>query len=228
MIQTWTERTHDAINGKRSLLLAWSFLCAVILEFSSILDPTLYGAEADSVQAIVFLLSTIVVSFMLYPLIIGYHWVILAIIRGQHGQFRHVFRPMQGRYGKHLLSVVLLSIFRVLWTLLFIVPGIMKYLSYAFTYFILRDDPELSVMDSITKSRALMHGRKWEAFKLISPFIPIYVTGFTLFVIVDSVLLSALALSIATILVRPFIVARFAVMYEDMRRTYDEQWNKSA
>ncbi|MCA0981616.1 DUF975 family protein [Exiguobacterium aestuarii] len=228
MVQTWTERTHEAINGKRGLLLIWSFLCAVILEFSALLDPTLYGAKADSVQAIVFLLSTIVVSFMLYPIIIGYHWVILSIIRGQDAQFRDVFRPMKERFGKHVTAVILLAIFQTLWTLLFIVPGIMKFFSYAFTYFILRDEPALSVRESITKSRALMHGQKWDAFKLILPFIPIYLIGFTLFMVVNSVLLAALSLSIATILIRPFVVARFAVMYEDSRRAYDEQWNKPA
>lgn len=228
MIQTWTERTHEAINGKRGLLLVWSFLCAVILEFIAIFDPTLYGAKADSVQAIVFLFSTMVVSFMLYPIIIGYHWVILSVIRGQDAQFRDVFRPMKERFGKNVTAVILLAIFQTLWTLLFIVPGIVKFFSYAFTYFILRDEPSLSVRESITKSRALMHGRKWEAFKLILPFIPIYLIGFTLFMVVNSVLLAALSLSIATILIRPFIVARFAVMYEDTRRVYDEQWNKPA
>ncbi|QUP87321.1 DUF975 family protein [Exiguobacterium sp. PFWT01] len=228
MVQTWTERTHEAINGKRGLLLVWSFLCAVILEFIAIFDPTLYGAKADSVQAIVFLFSTMVVSFMLYPIIIGYHWVILSIILGQEAQFRDVFRPMKERFGKNVTAVILLAIFQTLWTLLFIVPGIVKFFSYAFTYFILRDEPELSVRESITKSRALMHGRKWEAFKLILPFIPIYLIGFTLFMVVNSVLLAALSLSIATILIRPFVVARFAVMYEDTRRVYDEQWNKPA
>ncbi|WP_035387824.1 DUF975 family protein [Exiguobacterium sp. NG55] len=228
MVQTWTERTHEAINGKRGLLLVWSFLCAVILEFIAIFDPTLYGAKADSVQAIVFLFSTMVVSFMLYPIIIGYHWVILSIIRGQDAQFRDVFRPMKERFGKNVTAVILLAIFQTLWTLLFIVPGIVKFFSYAFTYFILRDEPSLSVRESITKSRALMHGRKWEAFKLILPFVPIYLIGFTLFMVVNSVLLAALSLSIATILIRPFIVARFAVMYEDTRRAYDEQWNKPA
>lgn len=228
MVQTWTERTHEAINGKRGLLLVWSFLCAVILEFIAIFDPTLYGAKADSVQAIVFLFSTMVVSFMLYPIIIGYHWVILSIIRGQDAQFRDVFRPMKERFGKNVTAVILLAIFQTLWTLLFIVPGIVKFFSYAFTYFILRDEPSLSVRESITKSRALMHGRKWEAFKLILPFIPIYLIGFTLFMVVNSILLAALSLSIATILIRPFVVARFAVMYEDTRRMYDEQWSKPA
>ncbi|WP_455330674.1 DUF975 family protein [Exiguobacterium profundum] len=228
MVQTWTERTHEAINGKRGLLLVWSFLCAVILEFIAIFDPTLYGAKADSVQAIVFLFSTMVVSFMLYPIIIGYHWVILSIIRGQDAQFRDVFRPMKERFGKNVTAVILLAIFQTLWTLLFIVPGIVKFFSYAFTYFILRDEPSLSVRESITKSRALMHGRKWEAFKLILPFVPIYLIGFTLFMVVNSVLLAALSLSIATILIRPLVVARFAVMYEDTRGAYDEQWNKPA
>lgn len=228
MVQTWTERTHEAINGKRGLLLAWSFLCAIILEFIAIFDPTLYGAKAGSLQAIAFLVSTMVVSFMLYPIIIGYHWVILSIIRGQDAEFRDVFRPMKERFGKHVTAVILLAIFQTLWTLLFIVPGIMKFFSYAFTYFILRDEPELSVREAITKSRTLMHGQKWDAFKLILPFIPIYLIGFTLFMVVNSVLLAALSLSIATILIRPFVVARFAVMYEDSRRAYDEQWNKPA
>ncbi|MFY7869929.1 MAG: hypothetical protein ACOVQN_10525 [Exiguobacterium sp.] len=133
MVQTWTERTHEAINGKRGLLLVWSFLCAVILEFIAIFDPTLYGAKADSVQAIVFLFSTMVVSFMLYPIIIGYHWVILSIIRGQDAQFRDVFRPMKERFGKNVTTVILLAIFQTLWTLLFIVPGLVKFFSYAFT-----------------------------------------------------------------------------------------------
>lgn len=228
MVQTWTERTHEAINGKRGLLLSWSFLCAIILEFIAIFDPTLYGAKAGSLQAIVFLVSTMVVSFMLYPIIIGYHWVILSIIRGQDAEFRDVFRPMKERFGKHVTAVILLTIFQTLWTLLFIVPGIMKFFSYAFTYFILRDEPELSVREAITKSRTLMHGQKWDAFKLILPFIPIYLIGFTLFMVVNSVLLAALSLSIATILIRPFVVSRFAVMYEDSRRAYDEQWNKPA
>ena len=228
MVQTWTERTHEAINGKRGLLLVWSFLCAVIIEVIAIFDPTLYGAKADSIQAIVFLLGSMVVTFMLYPIMIGYHWAILSIIRGQNAQFRDVFRPMRERFGKNVTTVLLLTIFQTLWTLLFIVPGIVKFFSYAFTYFILRDEPSLSVRESITKSRALMDGQKWEAFKLILPFIPIYLIGFTLFMVVNSVLLAALSLSIATILIRPFVVSRFAVMYEDSRRAYDEQWNKPA
>ncbi|MBR3321021.1 MAG: DUF975 family protein, partial [Exiguobacterium sp.] len=132
------------------------------------------------------------------------------------------------RFGKHVTAVILLAIFQTLWTLLFIVPGIMKFFSYAFTYFILRDEPALSVRESITKSRALMHGQKWEAFKLILPMIPVFLTGFTLSLVFKLPILSSWSLLVATSLVRPLVVARFAVMYEDTRRVYDEQWNKPA
>ncbi|WP_240190058.1 hypothetical protein [Bacillus sp. P14.5] len=60
------------------------------------------------------------------------------------------------------------------------------------------------------------------------PFIPIYVIGLTLFYRFDSVLLAASSLLVATALIRPFVVSRFAIMYEDARQAYDEQWNRSA
>ncbi|MCT4789992.1 DUF975 family protein, partial [Exiguobacterium mexicanum] len=161
-------------------------------------------------------------------IIIGYHWVLLGTVRGEESQFKHVFRPLRQRYDKHVVATIVVTVYQLLWTLLFLVPGIIKYFSYAFTFFILRDEPNLSIRESITKSRDLMRGRKGEAFKLILPFIPVYVLGLTLFFYFNTVFLAALSLFVATALIRPFIVSRFAVMYEDARHEYDEQWNRSA
>lgn len=229
MVHIWNERAQAALKGKTWRLLAWSFACAFILEIGSVLDPTFYGAKADTLLVTGFvLMSSILVSFMLYPIVVGYHWVLLDTVRRQGTQFSDLFHPMRRRYDKHLAATIVLTVFQLLWSLLFIVPGIIKYFSYAFTYFILRDEPELSVRESITKSRDLMRGQKWDAFKLILPFIPVYVIGLTLFYRFDSVLLAASSLLVATALIRPFVVSRFAVMYEDARRAYDEQWNRSA
>lgn len=211
------------------MLLGWSFVCAFILEMGSILDPTLYGMRTDTLFASgMWLMSSAVVSFMLYPIIIGYHWVLLGTVRREESQFKHVFRPLRQRYGKHVVATIVVTIYQLLWTLLFLVPGIIKYFSYAFTFFILHDEPNLSIRESITKSRDLMRGRKGEAFKLILPFIPVYVLGLTLVFYFDAVFLAALSLFVTTALIRPFIISRFAVMYEDARREYDEQWNRSA
>ncbi len=207
------------------MLLAWSFACAFIVEVGAVIDPTLYGTEmGTSFEKGFVLLISGILSFMLYPVIIGYYWVLLETVREKDIQFTDLFLPMRRRYDKHVAATILLTVLQLLWTLLFLVPGIVKYFSYAFTYFILHDEPELSVRAAITKSRDLMRGQKWEAFKLILPVVPVYLIGVTLFFRFDSVLFAALSLLIATALIRPLVVSRFAVMYEDARREYDEQW----
>jgi uncharacterized membrane protein len=53
-----------------------------------------------------------------------------------------------------------------LWTLLFIIPGIVKGYSYAMSSFLLVQEPTLSSIDAITKSRKLMDGKKSQLFAL--------------------------------------------------------------
>ena len=55
---------------------------------------------------------------------------------------------------------LLLGIFTFLWTLLLIIPGIIKSFSYAMTPYIYAENPSMSVTDAITESRQLMDGNK--------------------------------------------------------------------
>ncbi|WP_285801758.1 hypothetical protein [Exiguobacterium sp. ERU653] len=43
MIQTWTERTHEALKGKTGKLIGWSFAMAILVEVWLMIDPTYYG-----------------------------------------------------------------------------------------------------------------------------------------------------------------------------------------
>ena len=66
----------------------------------------------------------------------------------------------------HVFGVTILQgIFTFLWSLLLVVPGIMKAYSYSFAYYVLDDEPDTSALESITKSRELTHGHKWTLFK---------------------------------------------------------------
>ncbi len=86
-----------------------------------------------------------------------------------------------GRYGHTFATLFLTDLFTVLWTLLFIIPGIVKAYSYRMVPFILRDNPELSATEVITASRKMMDGQKWNAFVLDLSFIGwILLTIFTL------------------------------------------------
>lgn len=71
-----------------------------------------------------------------------------------------------------IILVILTTIFKVLWTLCFVVPGIIKSYSYSQTYYIYKDitdsgqDENLNFLDYITLSRSLMKGHKLDYFVL--------------------------------------------------------------
>jgi uncharacterized membrane protein len=59
-----------------------------------------------------------------------------------------------------------MSLFILLWCLLLIVPGIIAFISYSQTYFILADDNTIGAIEAIEKSKAMMYGYKWKFFRL--------------------------------------------------------------
>ena len=75
------------------------------------------------------------------------------------------------RFGTGFAQKFFVNLYTILWTLLFVIPGIVKGFSYAMTPFILADNPNLTANQAITRSRELMDGHKWELFVLRLTFI---------------------------------------------------------
>ena len=67
--------------------------------------------------------------------------------------------------------MLLKDIFLCLWSLLFIIPGIIKAYSNAMVPYVLADNPELGAKEAITLSHKMMNGSKWRAFVLDLSFI---------------------------------------------------------
>lgn len=77
----------------------------------------------------------------------------------------------KSRYGNIVKTQFLKSLYLFLWSLLFVIPGIVKTYSYRLVPFILADDPNMDANEAITLSRRLMSGNKWRAFVLDLSFI---------------------------------------------------------
>ena len=75
------------------------------------------------------------------------------------------------RLGEGFCMNFLLALYTTLWTLLFIIPGIIKGFSYAMTPYILAENPGMTVSEAITKSRQIMDGNKFRLFCLGISFI---------------------------------------------------------
>lgn len=75
------------------------------------------------------------------------------------------------RYWRSVAAIFLRNLFIVLWSLLFVIPGIVKGYSYRLVPYILADDPTIDAMDALSLSQEMMDGRKWNAFILDLSFI---------------------------------------------------------
>ena len=64
-----------------------------------------------------------------------------------------------------------------MWTLLFIVPGIIKSISYSAAPYIMAENPTISAMDALDESKRIMDGHKMDYFVLTLSFIPWMLLG---------------------------------------------------
>jgi len=92
------------------------------------------------------------------------------------------------------------GLFITLWSMLFIVPGIIAMYRYRLAYYILLDDPDKGPLQCIRESKAIMRGHKKELFLLDLSFI-------------GWVLLITLSAGILGIWILPYIYTTYAVYY---------------
>ena len=65
--------------------------------------------------------------------------------------------------GRALWLNIIVSFFTFLWTLLLIIPGIIKQYAYSMSFYILADNPELTAREALSKSKEMMNGHKLTA-----------------------------------------------------------------
>ena len=156
------------------------------------------GAEALSLLSI----------FVLGPLSYGYYVSFLNSKRtGEVVRIENLFDGFKD-YARVFLTNLLQSIYIVLWTLLLIIPGIIKSIAYSQTFFVLKDNPELKNNAAIERSMAMMEGHKMEYFCLILSFI-------------GWIMLSILTLGIGLLWLSPYMATAIAHFYEYVKEDYE-------
>lgn len=86
-------------------------------------------------------------------------------------EFKDLFNGFKENFGENFLLGVVKDIFIFLWSLLFLIPGIVKAYSYAMTEYLMAREKDLTAMEAIQKSRMLMKGNKMRLFLLNLSFI---------------------------------------------------------
>lgn len=157
------QETREILRGK------WLAGVAITLIFGILMLLTCAFSVFNLNDEVIFSLLTILTAIVIgYPLQLGFTMVWLKVARhNSHPEVKDLFGAFNRRYHRSAMGTLLLmQIYTLLWSLLLIVPGIIKSIEYAMTPFIIADEPELGCNEAIEKSIAMMRGHRWQLFKM--------------------------------------------------------------
>ena len=179
------------------------------------LNPILVTLVYTLIAIAISLLSAILGVTVLIPMIlsivssvlqVNYTYYCMKVARREQGEYTDLaygFRDI--KYTLKLFALVFaIAIFTSLWSLLFIIPGVMKALEYSQAIMIMIENPEKEIMEVIRESQTMMNGHRMEYFILSLSFIPWN-------------LLSSLTLGIASLWVMPYMSITFVHYYYALR-----------
>lgn len=132
------------------------------------------------VSAIIGAAASVVVGSIIVsgPLMFGFYRIIVDLVKGKEEvEIGDVFKGFSENFAQSFLLHLMISIFTALWSLLFVVPGIVKSYSYSMAFFIMQDDPSKDWEECLDESKQMMKGHKWQLFCLDLSFVGWYILG---------------------------------------------------
>lgn len=177
----------EQIQGKIGLLFVMFLIVAII------------GAGCSLVPVIGWFATIIIMPAFEISLCMIY----LALARNEEISVGDVFKGFNIT-GKAVWLYILTILFTFLWSLLFIIPGIIKAFSYSMSQYILADNPKLTAMEALSESKQIMDGRKLDLFILVLSFVLWY-------------LLCLITGGIAYIYVKPYFEATITNFYNEIK-----------
>ena len=195
-------QSNSQIRSAACAALKGHWLEAAMLTF-------VYGLIAVLVSMIPW--AGTLLSLLLIPMGWGFYIAFLRNDRGAEDPF-NISGLFDGYkdFVRIFCTMLLVNIYTFLWTLLLIIPGIIKQLSYAMTPYILADNPELSNNSAIERSMAMMEGHKMDLFLMELVFVLWSI-------------LCIFTLGIGYFWLVPYMNASYVKFYEEVKAEYKER-----
>ncbi len=150
----------------------------------------------------------------------------IKIIQKEAPSFSNLFSRFSYKLKAFILTL-LIWIFTFLWTLLFVIPGIIASYSYSMAVYIMAENPSLSATECINRSKKMMLGNKFRLFCLDFSFVGWYLLCGVVaaigsyFLATSNVGLFALfflAAGFGVAILKPYTEAARAAFYLDLSR----------
>lgn len=149
-----------------------SSLRATAMELE-MMGPAIWIAVAVVLIVYVIILIAIIMIvdiFLINPLYVGMQRFMLRSVDGT-GSVSELGYTFDHNYKNGVKTAFYRDLHIILWTLLFIVPGIYKNYQYYLVDYILAENPDMPYQEVLALSKKMMDGQKWNTFVLDISFI---------------------------------------------------------
>lgn len=203
-------QARAALRGKWGIAVTVGLVASILSGSITITNSGSVGAEGylDFAGHDAWILTlTLAIAGLLLSLLIGgavqMGWAQFntKLIKGQEVRFGDLFSQFHRLWTCICMNLVM-GFFIFLWSLLFLIPGIIAAYRYSMVPYLMAEFPDLGIMDAMRESKRLMKGNKWRLFCLELSFL-----GWGL--------LGALTV-IGSLWVVPYIQAAVAAFYMDV------------
>ena len=184
-------QAYEALRGKWTPAVVTSLVFCILLGVA---------VSLSRVNALLYLIAylggaSIVAIGMLYAC-----WDLFT--KGTLPEAGALFAPFK-QYARTVGAVLLVFVYTLLWTLLLVIPGIIKAYSYSMTFYILRENPEMTAGDAITASQKMMDGHKMDLLSLS---------------FIGWAILASITFGIGYLWLIPYIYTAYAAFYETLKK----------
>jgi len=129
------------------------------------------------IMMVVTVLGLIYSILVAMPVMVGYHRFFMAS-RTENPNLKNLFFSFtSGRYVNILKTMFLQGLYITLWSMLFVIPGIIKSYEYYFIPYLMAENPDMDAKRAFELSRMMTEGKKMDIFILNLSFIGWYLLG---------------------------------------------------
>lgn len=189
-------RAKELFSGCRGMAIAVSLVLALLSGGGGARIPSNSNSNNDFSKsdfrnwskenlAVIFAISAAVIMVILVAMVIGFVIRVFVsnpieigarrffmVSRERTADFRELAFIFSNEYIKNALIMLVKDIFVFLWSLLFVIPGIIKSYEYRMIPYILAENPEIDRKKAFELSKRMMDGQKWDTFVLDLSFFP--------------------------------------------------------
>lgn len=182
----------EQIKGKIGILFLITLLIGLI------------SGAATWILGMIPVVGSLVATVIVTPAFaLSIYRVYLLVAEGNKPEVKDAFCGFDDFWSAFKLTF-LVGLFTFLWSLLFVIPGIVKSIAYSMSFYILAENKGKPALECINESKEMTNGHKMELFVLGLSFI-------------GWMLLGSITLGIAYIWIMPYMQATIANAYASLK-----------